>query len=199
MQSAGVLALHEIRWHLTKSSGWVMPFDNLRMSLRLRDSVPEAVDRFLRDGFEECKRRLDAAQKAGPTWQRLVREVNLLKLWERVEESVIKLKAIGVGSEAPYRGIESAMAQVESSRISFVEGLDQIAARPGSILREVTTLSDERKQTSTRFTIQIEEDCPSIAMGKADFREVMYVLVENALEWTTETTFNFRGDGRRGY
>lgn len=196
-----ILALHELRWHLTRSTSWGMALEMLRMKLNLGEEqkvVSAAYDRFIHDGFNEAERRFHIFRNTGSLWQRIINKITDLETcWKLVAERVRDLESFVSSSSLDYNEITRAISEIESATSEFVQGIDKLAIRPGSEMHEVQRLASASELTKVDFEISVDSECPAVAMWREDFHEIMLLLLENAKLWARDlesqnTVFSFR-------
>jgi hypothetical protein len=180
-ESDSVMTLHEVRWHLTRSSGWGNNIELLNSrivnELAPEDSIREALGRFIREGFLEGQNRWRHASALAhfPDNQRH----DLERHWDEMENSVRAMQAASSGEI--NRGIlASSVEYIEKGRKHFLDVLDEIALQPGLAMRSIQGLVESLDQAHVPFEYQLAPDCPSIAIHNEEFQEAILLILNNA-------------------
>lgn len=202
--AAPLFALHEVRWHLARSTAWGMTLEMLRIKLGLGSgdlqSVRDAYDRFVRDGFNDAERRLNVARACGTLWHRLPNYWGKIeKQWKRVAESVKELEtAIGMDDleslgDLHGSSLFSKIRYIEGEARTLIKDIDRIALRAGPAMTKVRELSEQSPRTRGSFEVIVDPSCPAIAMDEDDFIELILLILENAVERDSSgiSTFSF--------
>jgi hypothetical protein len=178
-----LLALHELRWHLARSTGWGIPLEILRHKVATGDRgiIANAYNRFLHDGLQEAERRLYLVRKSGSLWNRLNSQSVLDEHWASVSHAAGLLQGAIDSAWQEYNTIITAIGELEIGTQQFLQQLDTIAIRPGTQIEVARKLAESSRIGAGPVTIEVDERCPAIAIQADDFDEVVLLILQNAV------------------
>jgi hypothetical protein len=184
--SSGVIhQLHELRWHLVRSSGWGHQLGFLRGSIDQAE-LRSAFERFRREGVHEGERRF-LALKSSPWALEQLRdeECSLADAWRRALGCVQGLGAAieklpkDVGPESMVEVIRC-LDLLEGATRAVIRIIGTIATRPTRIPVMAASVAQLGVGPERGLVLSVSDNCPSIAMHEKELMEVMQIIVENS-------------------
>lgn len=195
--------LTEIRWGLTRHSGWKTNYDFMLVALRgSAADFRHALRDFERDGIEPVGRLVDNLNKF-VTFIGVLEEIKcefhrawaeLLSTAEMLRVSIADLFEFNRDQAHWY------IEQIDLHRSNAVEAVDAICVQPQVVLREFRVLATDDSPFLSRFDVDISDDAKSILFDRSHFRSIIMVILENAKTYGEKTgnavSFVFRASSK---
>jgi len=187
----GLYVLRELRWLLTRSSGWNQALLDLGFEIKHVRMLPSeevrlSFEGFYRNGVFQAEKHVSKLRRhGGPVADAMSAQAVPSLVWQRVRDAIARLRQLVSGMSPTSEislwreGCEVAMMGIHCGAQEFISGFNDYVTRPRSALEALRGQLSLEDKTARTFEYSVPRACPAIAIAPHDFRSLCELFLEN--------------------